>query len=142
VVCSMIAVQSRSRKYSNNIAKYEAILLGLCKLRVVGVQHYTLKIDSGVVASQIEKECNTREETLERYLHTIRRMETFFKGFTIEHIERAKNIEADEENNIEAGELAKAAARKVELPPNVFFQIIKDPSIKTVEPEPRMINVV
>jgi hypothetical protein len=61
-------------------------------------------------------------------------METFFKGFTLEHMESAKNTDADE--------LAKAAAKKSELPPNVFFQVIKDPSVKTVEPEPRMINVI
>jgi hypothetical protein len=52
----------------------------------------------------------------------------------VEHIERAKNIEADE--------LAKAAARKAALPPDVFFQVIEDPSIKTVVPKPRMVNVV
>jgi hypothetical protein len=60
-------------------------------------------------------------------------MEGFFKGFTVQHIERAKNTEADE--------LAKAAAKKAVLPPDVFFQVIEDPSVKTVEPEPRMINV-
>jgi hypothetical protein len=38
--------------------------------------------------------------------------------------------------------LAKAAARKVVLPPDAFFQVIEDPSVKTVEPEPRMKNVV
>jgi hypothetical protein len=61
-------------------------------------------------------------------------MEGFFKGFIVSHIERAKNTEADE--------LAKAAARKAVLPPDVFFQVIEDPSMKIVEPEPRMINVV
>jgi hypothetical protein len=61
-------------------------------------------------------------------------MENFFKGFTVEHIERAKNTEEDE--------LAKAAARKVVLPPDVLFEVIKDPSVKIVEPEPRMVNVV
>jgi hypothetical protein len=61
-------------------------------------------------------------------------MENFFKGFTVEHIERIKNKEGDE--------LAKAAARKAALPPDVFFQVIKDPFVKIVEPEPRMVNVV
>jgi hypothetical protein len=61
-------------------------------------------------------------------------MENFFKGFTVEYIERAKNTEADE--------LAKAAARKMVLPSDVLFQTIKDPSVKTVEPEPRMVNIV
>jgi acetolactate synthase regulatory subunit len=62
----------------------------------MGVQCCTLKIDSKVIASQIEKECMARDETLERYLAVVRWMENFFKGFTVKHIERAKNIEADE----------------------------------------------
>jgi hypothetical protein len=39
-------------------------------------------------------------------------MERFFKGFTVKYIERTKNSEADE--------LAKAAAKKMEIPPDVF----------------------
>jgi hypothetical protein len=61
-------------------------------------------------------------------------MENFFKGFTVEYIERAKNTEADE--------LAKVAARKTGLPPDVFFQTIEDPFVKTAEPEPRMVHIV
>jgi ribonuclease HI len=100
----------------------------------MGVPYCTLKTDSKVIASQIEKECMARDETLERYLAVVRRIENHFKGFTVEHIERTKNTKADE--------LAKAAARKTVLPTYVFFQLIKDPSIKTVEPEPRMVNIV
>jgi hypothetical protein len=40
-------------------------------------------------------------------------MENYFKGFTVEYIERMKNTEADE--------LARAAAKKAVLPPDVFF---------------------
>jgi acetolactate synthase regulatory subunit len=79
----------------------------------MGVQHCILKTYSKVIASQIEKECMARDETLERYLAVVRRMENFFKGFTVQHIERTKNIEADE--------LAKVATKKVVLPPDVFF---------------------
>jgi hypothetical protein len=57
----------------------------------MGVQHCTLKTDSKVIASQIEKECMARDETIERYLAAVRRMENFFKGFAVEHVERAKN---------------------------------------------------
>jgi hypothetical protein len=93
-----------------------------------------LKTGSKVVASQIERECIARDEMLERYLAAVQKMERFFKGFTVQHIERAKNTEVDE--------LAKVVTRKATLPPDVFFQIIEDPSRKIVEPEPRMINVV
>jgi ribonuclease HI len=120
-------------KCSNNISKYEAILLGLRKLRALGVEHCIVNTDSKV-ASQIEKECIARDENLERYLASVRRMEKFFKGFTIQHIERNKNEEADE--------LAKAAARKEVIPLDVFFQVIEDPSVKIVEPEPRLVNII
>jgi hypothetical protein len=100
----------------------------------MGVQRCILKTDSEVIASQIEKECIARDEILERYLAVVQRMEKFCKGFTVQCIERAKNVEADE--------LAKATTKKVMLPPDVFFQVIEDPSVKIVEPEPRIVNVV
>jgi hypothetical protein len=61
-------------------------------------------------------------------------MEIFFKGFTVEYINRNKNVEADE--------LAKATARNTPLSADVFLQIISDASIKKVEPEPRVINII
>jgi hypothetical protein len=63
-----------------------------------------------------------RAATLERYLAIIRRMENYFMGFTVEYVERAKNIEADK--------LAKAATKKETLQPEVFLQIIEDPSVQ------------
>jgi ribonuclease HI len=43
-------------KCSNNIAKSEVVLLGLCKLRAMGVKNCIPKMDSKVIASQIEKD--------------------------------------------------------------------------------------
>jgi hypothetical protein len=78
----------------------------------------------------------TRDGALKRYLAVVRRIERFFKGFTVQHIERTKNSEADE--------LAKAVAKKVVIPPDIFYQVITHPPppMKTVEPELRMINVL
>jgi hypothetical protein len=121
-------------KCTNNIAEYEAILLGLLKLRAIGVQRCVVRTYSKVVSSQIEKECITREPTLEKYLALVRRMENYFKGFTIEHIDRNKNTGADE--------LAKAVAQITPLPADVFFQTIEDASLKIVELEPRLINAI
>jgi hypothetical protein len=75
-----------------------------------------------------------RDATLERYLATVRRMENYFKGFTVEYIKRAENTKA--------GKLAKATTRKAALQPDVFFQTIEDPSVKIVKPEPRMVNII
>jgi ribonuclease HI len=64
-------------KFTNNIMEYEAILWGLRKLRAIEVQRCILRTDSKVVAGQIEKECISREPTLEKYLALVRRMEFF-----------------------------------------------------------------
>jgi ribonuclease HI len=119
---------------TNNIVEYDGILLGLHKLRPIGVQRCTIHTDSQVATRQIEKECIAKEPTLERYLALVRRTESYFKGFTVENIERAKNAEADE--------LAKAVARNTPLPANAFLQVILDTSIKIVMPEPRIINLI
>jgi ribonuclease HI len=66
---------SEADKCTNNIAEYEAILLGLRKLRVIGVQRCILHTDSKVVVRQIEKECIAKEPTLKKYLALVRRME-------------------------------------------------------------------
>jgi hypothetical protein len=87
-----------------------------------------------VVAKQIEKKCITKEPTIERYLALVRSMENFFKGFTVEYIDKNKNSEADE--------LAKAVAHNTPLPADVFWNAITDTSIKIIEPEPRVTNIV
>jgi hypothetical protein len=33
-------------------------------------------------------------------------------------------------------------SRRTILPPDVFFEVIEDPSVKIVEPEPRMVNII
>jgi hypothetical protein len=108
--------------------------LGLQKLRAIGMQSCVLRINYKVVSGQIEKECIAREPTLERYLALVRRMESYFRGFIVEYIERNKNAEADE--------LAKAIACNTVMSVDVFFQVLEDASVKTVLSEPRVINII
>jgi hypothetical protein len=49
-------------------------------------------------------------------------MERHFQGFTIEHLPRKSNGEADE--------LTKKAAKGEAMPPDVFFEILTAPSTK------------
>jgi hypothetical protein len=94
----------------------------------MGVQSCIIKTDFKVIAVQIEKESIARDAKRKKYLALVRRIENYFKMFTVEHIERSKNVEANK--------LVKAAARKTTLPSDVFFQTIKDSSVKTIVPEP------
>jgi ribonuclease HI len=100
----------------------------------MGVQNCILKTDSKVIAGQIEKECIVKDSILEKYLAFIRRMVNYFRRFSVEHIDRSKNVKADE--------LAKAATRKIALSPDIFFQTIEDLSAKTIEAEPMMVNMI
>jgi ribonuclease HI len=52
-----------SDRCTNNIAEYE-VVMGLRKLRALGVTTCIVKIDSKVVAGQVEKEYSAKDPTL------------------------------------------------------------------------------
>jgi ribonuclease HI len=107
---------------TNNTTEYEALLLSLRKMKALGQQTFMIKTDSKVIQEHIEKESEARNPVLVKYLEKVREMEKHFKGYSVHHIPRNDNNEADK--------LAKAAAQNQAMPPDVFFEIIKEPSIK------------
>jgi ribonuclease HI len=114
-----------SDRCTNNIAKYEAVILGLRKLRALGMITCIIKTDSKVVAGQIEKEYSAKEHVLMQYLVAVRGLEKQFKGFTLQHVERNKNKEVDT--------LVKAATKGKALPSNVFYHVISTPAVQNPE---------
>jgi hypothetical protein len=60
-----------------------------------------------------------------QYLTAVCSLERQFKGFTLQHVDRAKNEEADA--------LAKAAARGEALPSDVFYHVIGTPAVRSLE---------
>jgi ribonuclease HI len=114
-----------SDRCTNNIVEYEAIILGLRKLRALGVTTCIVRTDSKVVADQIEKDYSAKDPALMQYLTVVRSLERQFKGFTLQHVDRNKNKEADA--------LAKAAAKGEALPSDVFYYIIGTPAVRNPE---------
>jgi ribonuclease HI len=110
---------------TNNIVEYEALLLGLQKLKAMGIRRAVLKIDSQVISGHIDKSCKARDPKLEKYLETVRRLEASFEGFSVKNIPRGENEHADL--------LAKSAAQGLPLPSDVFFETIKAPSVELLE---------
>jgi ribonuclease HI len=106
---------------TNNTTKYEALLLGLRKMKALGHQNFTVKSNSKVILDHIEKESDAQGQEMIYYLEAISAMEKYFSGFLLEQIPRAPNNEADK--------LAKAAARKQPLPLDVFYEEMSTPSI-------------
>jgi ribonuclease HI len=69
--------------YTNNIAEYEALLLGLQKLKAMGIRKEILKTDLQVISGHVDKSSKARDPKLEKYLDAVRRLEASFKGFSI-----------------------------------------------------------
>jgi hypothetical protein len=110
---------------TNNIAKYEALLLGLRKLKAMGIRRAILKIDSQVISGHVDQSSKARDLKLEKYLDAIRRLEASFKGFSVKNIPRGENEHADL--------LTKSAAQGLPLPSEVFFETIKAPSVELIK---------
>jgi ribonuclease HI len=110
---------------TNNIAEYEAFLLGLRKLKAMGIRRAVLKTDSQVISGHVDKSCRARDPKLEKYLDTVRKLEASFEGFSVKNIPRGENEHADL--------LAKSAAQGLSLPSEVFFETIKAPSVELLE---------
>jgi ribonuclease HI len=99
---------------TNNIAEYEALLLGLQKLRAMGIRRAILKTDSHVIAGHVDKSSKARDLKLEKYLDAVRRLEASFEGFSVKNIPRGENEHADL--------LAKSAARGSLYPSKYFLK--------------------
>jgi ribonuclease HI len=110
---------------TNDIAEYDALLLGLQKLKAMGIRRAILKFDSRVIIGHIDKSSKARDPKLEKYLDTVQRMEASFESFSVKNIPRGENEHADL--------LAKSAAHGLPLPSEVFFEIIKAPSVELME---------
>jgi ribonuclease HI len=57
-------------KCTNNIAEYEAVLLGLRKFKAMGIRRTLPKSDSQVITGQVEKSSKAMDPKLEKYLDT------------------------------------------------------------------------
>jgi hypothetical protein len=110
---------------TNNIAEYEVVLLGLQKLKAMGIRRAVLKSNCQVIIGDVDKSSKARDPNLEKYLDTVRRMEASFEGFSIKNIPRGDNKGTDL--------LAKLVAQGLPLPPEVFFEILKAPSVDLIE---------
>jgi hypothetical protein len=110
---------------TNNIAEYEALLLGLQKLKAMGIRRAILKTNSQVISGHVDKSSKVRDPKLEKYLDTVRRLEASFEGFSVKNIPRGENEHADL--------LAKSVAQGLPLPSEVFFETIRAPSVELME---------
>jgi ribonuclease HI len=92
-----------------------AISLGIKRLLVYG--------DSLFVVQQVNKEWNYNMETMDAYVQEVRNLKSKFSGLEVHHVLRQHNVGVDI--------LSKRGSTRAQVPPGVFVQELKQPSIKS-----------
>ena len=80
---------------TNNIAEYNALILGLEEALALGAGEVLVKLDSELVARQLNGEYKVKDAEMKKMFERTIGVLKNFRRFEIQHIERAKNKEAD-----------------------------------------------
>lgn len=99
---------------SNNVAEYNALLIGLQIAKELGIQYSEAYGDSKLVVNQVTGEYEVRHEDLILYHQAVLEIAGSFDGFYIDHVPRLKNTKAD---------VLAALAATLALPTNASYHI-------------------
>ncbi len=80
---------------TNNQAEYRAIIAALENAIRLGASQVDIRSDSELVVRQINGRYRVKNVALKPLYQRVKQLQSQFKGFTITHIPRQQNIEAD-----------------------------------------------
>jgi len=80
---------------TNNQAEYQAIILGLEKVKNIGAEEVDCFLDSELVVKQLNREYKVKDKDLAPLFIKVWNLSLSFKKITYNHIRREKNKEAD-----------------------------------------------
>ncbi len=80
---------------TNNVAEYRALVLGLAAAARLGAREVTVRMDSELVVRQMSGRYRVKNPALKILHAEATALRKRFAGFTIEHVPRAANSEAD-----------------------------------------------
>ncbi|ONK57953.1 uncharacterized protein A4U43_C09F6000 [Asparagus officinalis] len=86
---------SLTELYSNNMAEYNALLIGLDMAKELGVKHLEAYGDSQLIVSQLKGEYKIRNKDLILYHTATITLANSFEGFYIDYVPRLRNTYAD-----------------------------------------------
>jgi len=91
----MTSISQRIGRATNNQAEYRAIIAALEEAARLGAKQVEIKMDSELVVKQINGEYRVKKATLKPLYQQVKQRQGSLEGFTITHILRQQNIEAD-----------------------------------------------
>jgi len=80
---------------TNNVAEYRALLLGIERAAALGASEVELVGDSELVVRQVKGEYKVKDATLRELHAEVKRALAPFTSWTIRHVRRELNAEAD-----------------------------------------------
>ena len=80
---------------TNNVAEYRALLLGIERAAELGASELELVGDSELVVRQVKGEYKVKDATLRELHAEVERALRPFERWSIRHVRRAENAEAD-----------------------------------------------
>ena len=88
-------ISQRIGRATNNQAEYRAIITALEKAISLGAKHVKVNSDSELVVKQINGKYRVKKATLKPLYQEVKKLQSLLEGFTITHIPRQQNTEAD-----------------------------------------------
>ena len=80
---------------TNNVAEYRARLLGIERAAALGARHLELIGDSELIVRQVTGEYKVKDEALRELHRQVREALDEFERWSIRHVRRDENAEAD-----------------------------------------------
>jgi len=88
-------ISQRIGRATNNQAEYRAIIAALEEAARLGAKQVDISSDSQLVVRQINGEYRVKKATLKPLYQQVKKLQSLLDGFTITHIPRQQNQEAD-----------------------------------------------
>ena len=80
---------------TNNQAEYRAIIAALKEAIELGAEQVDIRSDSELIVEQINRRYRVKNAALKPLYQQVKQLQSQLKGFTITHIPRQQNREAD-----------------------------------------------
>ena len=101
---------------TNNVAEYRALLLGIERAAALGASEVDLIGDSELIVRQVKGEYKVKDAALRELHAQVKRALSAFERWSIGHVRRAENAEADRlVNQVLDGELDREVAPEVAM---------------------------
>ena len=124
---------------TNNVAEYEALLHGLRMAKKMNLRRVKCFGDSDLVAQKVSGTWDSKDPLMAAYRRVGDIVAGHFKGYQVDHIGQRKNEAADA--------LCRLGSQHKPVPPNVFLDVLHNPSVKlsteedlaVLDPEARLV---